>query len=40
MAYAYCKQMPDALVYQAIKKLPAWMVDVSERFDERINGEK
>lgn len=33
MAYAYYKKMPDALVYQAQKKLPEWMVDVSERFD-------
>ena len=33
MAYAYYKKMPDALVYQALKKLPEWMVDVSERFD-------
>ena len=33
MAYAYYKKMPDALVYQAMKKLPDWMVDVSERFD-------
>lgn len=34
MAYAYYKKIPDALVYQAMKKLPDWMVDVSERFDE------
>ena len=38
MAYAYYKKMPDALVYQAMKKLPDWMVDVSERFDKRVNG--
>jgi ADP-ribosylglycohydrolase len=37
MAYAYYKKMPDALVYQALKKLPNWMVDVSERFDEVVN---
>ena len=37
MAYAYYKKMPDALVYQAMKKLPDWMVDVSERFDEIVN---
>jgi hypothetical protein len=37
MAYAYYKKMPDALVYQALKKLPDWMVDVSERFDEIVN---
>jgi hypothetical protein len=29
--------MPDALIYQAMKKLPDWMVDVSERFDEVVN---
>ena len=38
MAYAFYKKMPDALVYQAMKKLPDWMVDVSERFDKRVNG--
>lgn len=26
--------MADALIFQAMKKLPDWMVDVSERFDE------
>ena len=40
MAYAYYKKMPDALVYQAMKMLPDWMVDVSERFDKCVNGEK
>jgi ADP-ribosylglycohydrolase len=40
MAYAYYKTMPDALVYQAMKMLPDWMVDVSERFDKIVNGEK
>ena len=34
IAYAYYKKMTDALIYQAMKKLPDWMVDVSERFDE------
>lgn len=38
MAYAFYKKMPDALVYQAMKKLPDWMVDVSERFDNIVNG--
>ena len=38
MAYAYYRSMPDTLVYQALKKLPEWMVDVSERFDEVVNG--
>lgn len=37
MAYAYYQKMPDALVFQALKKLPDWMVDVSERFDEMVN---
>ncbi|UKK50225.1 hypothetical protein L6472_09330 [Prevotella sp. E13-17] len=37
MAYAYYKKMPDALVYQALKKLPEWIVDVNERFDEIVN---
>jgi len=37
MAYAYYKKMPDALVCQAMKMLPDWMVDVSERFDETVN---
>ena len=37
MAYAYYKKMPDALVYQALKKLPEWMVDVSEQFDKIVN---
>ena len=40
MAYAYYKKMPDALVYQALKKLPDWMVEVSERFDEIVNSSK
>ena len=39
MAYAYYKKMPDALVYQALKKLPDWMVDVSERFDAVVNNQ-
>ena len=37
MAYACYKHMPDALVYQVLKKLPDWMVEVSERFDEVVN---
>ena len=40
MAYAYYKKMPDALVYQAMKKLPDWMLEVSERFDEVVNHKK
>ena len=37
MAYAFYKKMPDSLIYQAMKMLPDWMVDVSERFDEIVN---
>lgn len=29
--------MADALIFQAMKKLPDWMVDVGERFDEVVN---
>lgn len=34
MAYAYYKEMPDDLVYMAMKKLPDWMVQVNDEFDE------
>lgn len=34
MAYAFYKEMPDSLVYKALKMLPDWMVDVNERFDK------
>ena len=37
MAYAFYKKMSDSLLYQAMKMLPDWMVDVSERFDEMVN---
>ena len=37
MAYTLYRKMPDALVYQAMKMLPDWMIDVSERFDECVN---
>ena len=37
MAYAYYKKMPEALVCQAMKMLPDWMVEFNERFDEFIN---
>ena len=37
MAYAFYKEMPDSLVYAALKKLPDWMVAVNEQFDNRIN---
>ena len=37
MAYAYYKKMPDAIVCQAIKKLPDWMVNVNDKFDDVCN---
>jgi ADP-ribosylglycohydrolase len=37
MAYAFYREIPDSLVYAALKKLPDWMVSVNERFDKRIN---
>ena len=39
MAYAFYREIPDSLVYAAVKKLPDWMVCVNERFDKHINGE-
>lgn len=36
MAYSHYKKMPDSLISQALKKLPDWMVDVSERFDKMV----
>lgn len=39
MAYAFYREMPDSLVYAALKKLPDWMVEVNERFDRLVNGE-
>lgn len=36
MAYAFYREMPDSLVYAALKKLPDWMISVNERFDKRI----
>lgn len=35
MAYAHYREMPDHLVYQVLRKLPDWMHDVNDRFDER-----
>ena len=37
MAYAFYKKMPDAVVCQAIKKLPDWMLNVNDKFDEVCN---
>lgn len=36
MAYAFYREMPDSLVYAALKRLPDWMVAVNEQFDKRI----
>ena len=36
-AYTYYEEMPDSLIYQAMKMLPDWMMDVSERFDNIVN---
>lgn len=35
MAYAYFREMPDPLVYAALKSLPAWMQQVNKAFDEK-----
>lgn len=37
MEYAYYKKMPDAIVCQALKMLPDWMVNVNEKFDKVCN---
>jgi len=34
------KEYKNHPVYQAMKMLPDWMVDVSERFDKIVNGEE
>lgn len=36
MAYAYYREMPDPLVFQAMKKLPDWMLKTNEEFDKRV----
>lgn len=38
MAYAYYGEMPEDLVDTALELLPGWMIGVSARFDERMNG--
>lgn len=35
MAYVYYKEMPDPLVYQALKSLPDWMQRTNAAFDQR-----
>ncbi|MDO4931626.1 MAG: ADP-ribosylglycohydrolase family protein [Prevotellaceae bacterium] len=37
MAYAYYKEMPEPLVYKALKTLPDWMQRVNMEFDEWCN---
>lgn len=37
MAYAYYKEIPDPLIYKALKMLPDWMVKVNTDFDLKIN---
>ena len=37
MAYAFYKSMPDALLENAKKKLPQWMLDINEEFDKYCN---
>lgn len=39
MAYAYCREMPEPLVYKALKMLPDWMVKVNADFDNRMNNQ-
>ncbi len=34
MAYAYYREMPEELVENAKQKLPRWMLDINEEFDE------
>ena len=38
MAYAYYGEMPQPLVGRALEMLPGWMLEVSARLDERVNG--
>ncbi|MDD2961108.1 MAG: ADP-ribosylglycohydrolase family protein [Muribaculaceae bacterium] len=37
MAYAYYREMPNILIENAKKKLPEWMLRVSEEFDKLYN---
>ena len=39
MAYAYYREMPEPLVYKALKMLPDWMVKVNADFDNRVNNQ-
>ena len=35
MAYAFYREMPEPLVYQALKKFPEWMQKTNDEFDEK-----
>ena len=37
MAYAFYKEMPEELIENAKKKLPQWMLDINEEFDNYCN---
>ena len=37
LAYAFYREMPDSLVYEALKKLPQWMVEVNRDFNKAVN---
>lgn len=37
MAYAFYREMPEPIVYQALKRLPDWMHDVNRDFDNVVN---
>ena len=38
IAYAFYREMPDALIENAKKKLPAWMLALNDEFDDYCNG--
>ena len=40
MAYAYYKEMPDELIENAKSKLPQWMFDINDEFDNYCNNNK
>lgn len=37
MAYAFYKEMPDSVVYKALRMLPDWMQEVNAEFDKIFN---
>lgn len=38
MAYAFYREIPDALIENAKAKLPKWMLDLNDEFDAYVNG--